>query len=254
MLLFDDVSDYNFQERIVQEQDLAFVAEKVGYRSLRRYKDRCKFLFDGISLEGIRALDIGCGPGSLTFWIALHGASYVVGLEPESAGSTAGVQTTFQQIAEHLGLNNVTAKNEFLQTLAPGDSLFDLAIMYNVINHLDEEAVQTLHKNQAAYNTYVQLLRNFRGLLSDGACVIVADSGRNNFWNRAGIKSPVRHTINWNLHQEPEMWIKVFEEAGFRLLDLRWSPLAVYPFRRFTANRLVHYFSYSHFVLRFKTP
>lgn len=238
---------------ISNSADLAFVAEQVGYSSLKRYRDRCEFLFEGIALEGKRALDIGCGSGALAFWFALHGASHVVGLEPESDGSAPGVMKTFHQIVEQLDLGNILiARNEFLQDLTPVDGPFDLAVMYNVINHLDEESVKTLHKNKAAYNKYLQLLKEFRSLLSDGAYVIVADSGRNNFWDRVGIKSPVPHTVEWNLHQEPETWIMLFEEAGFELLDLRWSPLAVYPFRRFTANRLVHYFSYSHFVLRFR--
>jgi hypothetical protein len=80
--------------------------------------------------------------------------------------------------------------------------------------------------------------------------VIVADCGRDNVWPRFGLSSPFMPTIEWQKHQNPEVWIRVFAQAGFENIDCRWSPLQ--PLPEVTGNRLVQYLTCSHFVLRFR--
>jgi len=233
------------------QEKLAFVAKKVGYSSLKRYVLRSNFIFDGLKLEGARVLEIGCGNGAFCMWAALHGAEYVFGIEPEGNGSTGGTLRLFREVVEKLNLTNIEAKGIFLQELGISTKPFDIIVMYNVINHLDEDKVQILHKDQDAAEKYILLVRDLKKFLKPGGIIIVADCARRNFWNDIGLKSPLAPTIEWHKHQSPQQWIKIFKKAEYRLYDFRWSILN--PIGSFASNWLVQYLTVSHFVLRFQS-
>jgi hypothetical protein len=96
----------------------------------------------------------------------------------------------------------------------------------------------------------VERFRELHGRVAPGGYLVVADCARNNFWNDLSLPSPLARTIEWDKHQNPGTWIGLLQRAGFRLYDLRWSPLQ--PFTRLTANRVVQYLTTSHFVLRMR--
>jgi len=231
---------------------LAYVSKLVGYQSLSRYRHRAQFLFNDMDFTGQRVLEVGCGPGAFALWTALHGAKHVVGIEPESAGSTQGSLQIFRKIIKDLSLgNNVSALNTTIEDLISYNHFFDIVVMFNVINHIDEEAVKILHKDTVATERYVSVLKQIKNIMATDGLLIVADCARSNFWVTVGLPSPFAHNIEWNKHQNPKIWISLFSKAGFIFKDLRWSPL--YPLGFLTANRFAQYFTASQFVLRFKT-
>lgn len=230
---------------------LDYAAARSGYRSKKRYSARCEFLFQNINLHGKRVLDVGCGRGTFALWAGMQGASYVLGIEPESSGSTEGTFVRFRETIGQLQLENVIeARSSFLSDIKVSDGRFDVAVLYNVINHLNEVAVVNLHRDESAALEYLDVLRHLRKILADGAFVIVSDCSRRNFWNDVGIRNPLAPTIEWNKHQSPPVWISIFRRAGFQLHDLRWSQL--YPAGGLSSNWPVQYFSVSHFTLRFR--
>jgi hypothetical protein len=187
----------------------------------------------------------------LGLWAAVHGASRVLGIEPEADGSDSGMLTAFRESVNQLGLQSVvSARENFLQDLRPSDGQFDVAVLFNVINHLNESAASHLHESVEAQRAYTAILEEFRAMLVPGAMVSVADCSSSNFWNDIGIRAPLAPTIDWSKHQPPQIWTRIFGRAGFETLAVRWSPL--YPFGRFSSNRLVHYFSVSHFVMQLR--
>src|SRR4030095_15626125 len=142
----------------MDQLDLA--ARLVGYANRSRYVFRGNFLFDGIPLNGAHVLEVGCGTGAWAIWGALHGASRVLGIEPQDAGSSENSLSLLRQNIEELRLNDrVEAQSYCLQDLPDFGGLFDVIVMYNVVNHLDEDAVQILHKERNAFERYVSLLR-----------------------------------------------------------------------------------------------
>jgi len=228
------------------------IGEAVGYKSLSRYKHRGDFILDGIDLKGKRVLDVGCGPGAWCFWSVLNGASFAQGLEPEADGSSAGMVATFQEVAKRYGLESKVSCLPVKLEDFSSDQKFDIAISYASINHMDENAVQRLHVDSSAVTIYLDKLAHLNTLLHAEADVIVVDCGRFNLWNTLGMKNPLIRTIEFQKHQEPEVWIRLFEKAGYRYRDFRWSPL--YPFGRATMNRLAQVLTMSEFTLRFQTP
>jgi len=234
-----------------RNDQLERAARRVFYSNAARYKARGEFLFDGIPLAGAHVLEVGCGGGTWAIWAALNGAENVIGIDPEARGSSAGDFATFQQTIKLLGLTGkVTASDQFLEELPAQQEPFDVVIMYDVINHLDEAAVVVLDRDAAAYESYVNALQRLRSRMRAGAWLIVADCARDNFWVRLGLRSPFASNIAWQKHQNPEMWINVFKQSRFEYSDLRWSYF--YPFRRFTSNWLTQYLTCSHFVLRLR--
>lgn len=84
--------------------------------------------------------------------------------------------------------------------------------------------------------------------MNPAGTIIIADCGWTNFGDRIGVSSSFSKNIEWAKHQDPVIWSRVFVSAGFRLLDICWSPLQ--PFTNITANRFVQYLTCLHFVLR----
>lgn len=230
---------------------LAQAASLVGFRSTDRYKKRCQFLFRGVQIQGASILDVGCGTGAFAIWAGLHGARDVLGIEPETDGSTAGTLAQFRESLANLDLVGcVRAQQKYLSELGPTDGPFDVAILYQVINHLDETATLDLHKNPESVARFVTTLSHLRSLLNDGAHLIVADCARRNFWNDLGLVNPLMPTIEWEKHQPPRVWATVLEKCGFRLVRTSWSPM--YPLGTITQSRIIHYFTISHFCMYLK--
>jgi hypothetical protein len=183
-------------------------------------------------------------------WAALHGASRVVGLEPELAGSTPGSSAALEAVIDDFGMRDSVELQHVPLDRFDGPAEFDLAILNAVVNHLNEAAVVRLHHDACAVAEYVAGLRPLRVLLRTGAFVIVADCARRSLWHTIGFQGPWTRGIEWEKHQQPHTWIDVFRRAGFEPYDVRWSPLR--GTGRLTGNRIVQYFTMAHFVLRLR--
>jgi SAM-dependent methyltransferase len=234
--------------KMSRTEAIEYVAGRVRRRP-RQYRYRAEFLFDGIPLRGRRVLDVGCGPGAYALWAAIHGAEYVLGIEPEADGSTGGSLSVFSGAAEALGVQDCTFANSATwEELEIPERPFDVVVMYNVINHLYEDLVREVHLRPSAADEYVGHLEKLGPLTAPGSHLIIADCGRENFWNSIGRRSPLAPTIDWDIHQQPEVWAELLGRIGFSVFDLRWSPW--WPLGRLTANRAFQYMTASHFVLR----
>jgi SAM-dependent methyltransferase len=231
-----------------KQAQVSHISSLLGYKSTSRYVARANFIFDGLTLQGKRVLEIGCGKGGLLAWAALQGAAFVLGLEPEQAGSFSGNYNTLQKVVSTLSIDTVKISRARLDEFSFSET-FDVVILYNVINHLDERAVVDLHLNPASYHTFLKIAEKLRSVTAPKGVLILADAARSNLWGDLGSKSPFARTIEWGKHQNPSVWKRLFEQTGFRMLDLRWSYL--YPLGKWSSNFLLHYVTLSHFIMRF---
>jgi SAM-dependent methyltransferase len=206
------------RERYFATAEAEWPVHRVG--NLRFYLD---YLFEGVDLKGARVLDIGAGGGRYSFYAAAAGAAHVVALEPEAAGSDAGVATQFERFREQLGVDSVELRHATLQEFDPGDERFDVLFMHASINHLDEPATTRLHTDPEARQAYRELFARLAGMGADGAKLVASDASRHNLFAHLPVRNPLQPTIEWDKHQPPELWIELLEEAGFAEPRVRWS-------------------------------
>lgn len=203
--------------------------DQVVNRKLYSRKENLKFylnnLFEHVELEQKEVLDVGGGKGLLTFYAAIKGAKKAICLEPEQAGSTRGVTNTFHELQQAFGatlpveLKPFTLQ-QYLQQIKP--ATYDVVIMHNSINHLDEEACIHLLKNDTSYRQYVSIFKDVYRVMKKKGTLIVTDASRNNFFNDVGLKNMLVPTIEWHKHQQPDTWVKLLKESGFRNPEVVW--------------------------------
>ena len=208
-----------------------------------------------VNLRGITILDVGAGEGAFSCYMALQGAAHVVALEPELDGAGTGPRAVLQDRVRQLGLTNVSCLRETLQSFPANSQRFDLILVHNVINHLDEAAVAMMHRDTAARLRYLGLISQLFELLNPGGLLILADCARDNLWARLGLRNPLAPGIEWHKHQNPALWVKILTTAGFEPPELHWT----YPRRLRWAgpildNRWAAFALVSHFVLHATRP
>lgn len=208
------------------------------------------YLFPGIDFVGKRFLDIGGGAGAHSLYAACQGAQEVVCLEPETEGSSAGMQQAFNERAQYLGVENARLVPLTFQEYE-ADAPFDIVFCHNAINHLDEDAVVRCHYDTQAQQTYIDLFKKMHRLCAQDGYLIVADASRYNFWATIRRRNPLMPTIEWHKHQSPRIWKRLFEAAGFRTVSIRWKSPA--RFGRLgqiaLGNAWANYFLWSHFCM-----
>ena len=211
-------------------------------------------LFPGFDFKGKRVLDIGGGAGLLTFFASAMGAAEAVCLEPEAAGSTAGVRTLFDRVRDGHPWGPVqllaTTFQEYAKTARP----FDLLISHASINHLDEEACIELRRSPAARSTYVALGREMHRLLRPGGALVICDSSCRNLFADLHVPNPVDPGLEWHKHQTPRTWIEVLQESGFKPARLEYKTFNSLGRigKALLGNRLASYCFVSSFILELK--
>ncbi|MEO1030642.1 MAG: class I SAM-dependent methyltransferase [Bacteroidota bacterium] len=210
-------------------------------------------LFKGVNFKDKRALDIGGGSGLYSFYLALNGAKHAVVMEPEFDGSTSGVNEEFKEINKELGnLNNISLTTKVLEDLPEDTEKFDIILMQNSVNHINEEACVILKEDEAARKYYLDYFNLLVKFCNPGATLIMTDCSNRNFFYDYKIKNPFSvftKSIEWEKHQSPKTWSELVSEVGFKHVKTTWtSPNVLGKLGQLLlGNKLVSYFTRSHF-------
>ena len=215
-----------------------------------------KTLFKNIALENRRVLDIGGGSGLHSFYAACMGAKEVVCLEPETEGSRSGMGAKFRKLNGMLGYDQVKFEPVTFQAFEPKGKQFDIILLHNSINHLDETACINLLSDEASKATYLNMCSKLSSLAGRGAKLIVCDCSRYNFFALLRIKNPFAPTIEWHKHQAPKVWVDLLSQVGFVNPRVRWTSFNTLrsPGRALLGNRLLSYFLRSDFRVTMEKP
>lgn len=235
-------------DRLLGELDL--------YTTRRRLDFKMSWFLRDVDLRGRRVLDIGSGRGTFGVWCLLNGARELTAIEPEAAGSETTAAAVFRRVVSELDLDARVRLHRvpFQQYDAPDGSV-DLIFCHYAINHLDEEACVSLHASVEAWARYVELLRRCHRLLADGGTMVVSDCARRNFWPLVGLGGIPGRSVEWDKHQQPALWCRLFEDAGFRIARSTWTP--PYPLRRlgpFARSGALAWFLNSNFTIQAHKP
>ena len=227
------------------------VAEHGHYSNSKRLKHYLENqLFKGIDFKGKSLIDIGGGAGLYGFYAAVNGAKEVVIMEPEFDGSSQGMIKGFNEINQLLGsLKNITHTTKVLEDYDRENNQFDYILMHNSINHIDEDACIVLKQDKAAQNKYLKFFNLLQEISKPETKLIICDCARSNLFGDMKIKNPIVRSIEWDKHQNPDVWAEFLEQAGYRKESISWnSPNAFGKLgTMFMNNKLAAYLTTSHF-------
>lgn len=238
---------------MTKERFYSVACEKGYYSRPGRLKFYLKeYLFKGVEIAGRSLIDIGGGNGLLSYYAALNGAGTVVVMEPEMDGSSDGVIRGFYELHQAFGNpSNISLTTDVLERFDRSGKQFDIILMHDSINHIDEDACARLPVDETArakYLTYFDLLRD---ISHPGTRLIICDCSNRNFWASVLGKNPMAPTIDWHKHQPPAFWASLLSQRGFRHGNTRWSSpnMLRSAGRMLLGSRVAAYFTYSHFRL-----
>lgn len=223
-----------------------------AYPSKENLKFKYDQIFGNIDFEGKNVLEIGGGAGVFCFYASMRGAKWVINLEPEGDGSKLGDIGRFRSLKDALGINNVELIKSTFQDYNPGNTKFDIILLYNSINHLDEKACIDLLTSPKSWDTYKDIFRRIHLLSNNDAKIIIGDCSNKNFFPSMGLKNPIYKRIEWHKHQSPSVWTELLKECGFANPAVSWTTFNSFGKlgQLLFGNRYVSYFLISHFVLK----
>ena len=219
---------------------------KLSHHPFSRMLKYLSWCFRDVDFHNKSVLDIGGGNGIYSYYSRYKGSSSALNLEPFASGST---KFDLDE-GEAIGQLSISVRNETIQDFN-STKKFDVIILHDSINHLDEAMFEKIHTDKSKFSDYKKLVNKIIGLLSDDGVIVITDCSSKNFWGDVGLKSPFAPTIDWYLHQRPQLVEKLFENHAFKS-KLRWSP-----FKRFgyfgrllsLLGYIPSYFMQSHFNL-----
>ena len=219
---------------------------------------RCRQLFSHVGvLEGKTMLEIGGGEGLFSLWALANGARKVVVLEPEAEGSTIGAGQKLEGHRRTLGIAEewLVLQRQTLQDYEANGQVFDLILSYSSINHLKESACVLLRESENAWQRYMEIFKKVNTMLKEGGHLIISDSGHHSLWGLLGLRSPFAPTIDWRKHQDPELWRRLLNQAGFEFRAIEWHRF--YPLRMLGVGwltRFVAWVTTNQFILTMQKP
>lgn len=226
--------------------------EEGAIEDVRRTKFYFENLLSDFDFENKRVLEIGSGSGQLTFYVASQGASEVICLEPEADGSKNIRTSIFTRIQKRLGYQEIVKLEPMtIQDFSCKNNLFDIIILHNSINHLDENACINLLRGEEYYKIYQSIFSKIFSMAKNDSKILIHDCSRENFFKYIKLSNPFAKTIEWNKHQKPETWIHLLRSVGFNKPKIRWTPVSrLFSLgKKLTGNRLVAFFIGSYFSL-----
>ncbi len=230
------------------------LAERGRWSSYAAFERYFAELFSGVNFTGRRVLDVGGGIGTCSFLAALGGATDVLCLDPEEDGATAGTGATFRELVRALDVENTRIEPATLQSLEAPAARFDVVVLHNSINHLDEQACIDYQRSEQARNSYRACFEKLAHITAPGGDLVIADCTSRNLFPLLGFRHPISRSIEWEKHQPPEVWAEALQRVGFERPEIRWTSYSRLGRLGWTltANRWAAFLLTGHFVLRMK--
>ena len=227
------------------------VLKNSKYKNKNNLKRHLKYIFGSYEFSKKSILDIGGGMGLLSIYAALKGSKATC-LEPEASGSTNGIQKKFNLLS-----NNLKCKNNLnfipctFQDFNHKNNSFDLIVIANAINHLNENACMNLLKRKSSELEYDFIFQKMAKLLKTNGKLIITDCSSSNFFNDLRLKNPLMPSIEWHKHQSPEIWSQLLRQNGFLNPEVTWYSFnSLGKFGRILMNnKFINYMTLSHFRL-----
>ena len=168
-----------------------------------------------ISLADKDILEIGCGGGAFSLYMALCGkAKKVIALdEAEGKGFAIKPFKQLQTILQNHKIPNLTVVKSSIYDYAVPENSFDL-IVGNFSLHHAIRPFGYLFKNEKARHAALSTFKLLHSLLKDGGMVVLREMSRSNFWRFLPYKWKMSH-VDWKGHATLNEWLWIIGKGGF---------------------------------------
>ena len=231
--------------------------KKIYQKYFSDYEPLDAFLFHaqeqlkGISLMGKKVLEIGCGRGAFSIYMALLGnAEKVIALdEAEGFGSDGRYFHQLGEIIHKYAISNLdTRKADITKTSFPENTL-DLIVANFSIHHVIRSSGY-IFKDTKAQKDIINLFESLNRYLKEGGQIVLREMSRINFWRFIPYQWKMSH-IDWEIHPTLKEWLWVLTTSGLKDISYAFlTPyfLAKWP-SRMIRNRFSNFFFSSSFYL-----
>jgi SAM-dependent methyltransferase len=226
-------------------------AARAEYGSKVKLLPHLERLIEPLPLAGLSVLDVGAGSGLWSAYFATQGAA-VTSLEPLQEGSNPAMDSNFRRYVNCLSdPSAVTLVRTSLQNYH-GDSKFDLVVLNNSINHIDESACVALLDHEDARVKYIHIFSKLASMMAPTGRIWISDCARHNLFGDLRVRNPLVPYIDWELHHQPGTWCQLMEQAGLVCDHIVWNFTSRLGSRvqRAFSRRMPCYLTTSHFTIR----
>ena len=227
-----------FQEQMSEKQFKEFYNEKSS-DVYRKFVYHLKEQLEGVVLKDKVILEVGCGKGFVSLWLALFGeVKKIVALdESEGVGSEKDILNSLEGTVKDLKIKNIQlVKSDITKNLFE-DNSFDVIIANNALHHVVRTGSNILN-DSVTKDEWVKLFRELRRLLRPDGILVVAEFSRNNIWRYAPMKLRFKE-IEWSIHLTLKEWFFVIKLAAFREISFKYViPYKLRSFERVLSNFL----------------
>lgn len=220
-----------------------------GTDSFEKFHYHLQYQTRRLTLNGKRVLEVGCGRGAVSLYLALFsGAREVVALdEAAGVGAPVGVTDTLKDALQEFRVRNSTVVNADIMRNDFPDESFDVVIANYALHHVVDSGF--IAKDPATRQAYHALWTELARVVVPGGTLSVAEISRICFWRWSPVKLKLKN-IDWELHPTRGEWLSSMSNAGIVVRGCDFLvPYGVRKFESLFANSLAGFFSGSNFIL-----
>jgi SAM-dependent methyltransferase len=232
--------------------------KEIYTRYYRDYEPYDAFLFHareelaGLVLSGKTVLEIGCGRGAFSIYMALAGgADRVIAIdEAEGFGAVKENLSYLQAIVQRHEIPAIrTMKADIIVPALFPDEYFDLIVANFSLHHSLPAHRQRTSKDEVN-KELLRMFNNLNRYLTKGGQIVLREMSGINFWRFMPYRWKMSH-IDWDIHPSRRQWLVALHNAGFR--EVRYSFLTPFFLSRWPSllvrNRFASFFCSSTFYL-----